>query len=120
VPTQVGPPLGPAIQGAIGGTTGTCTCDCRDGYSGHGCETADPCVATSDSSDDGTDGNFYCNLKVLNFNPRRQLISGSDGNVYCINLKVPAFKIPSEDGSDGNFYCINLKVLNFNPLRRWG
>ena len=70
--------------GSIGGTTGTCTCTscnigseglncaiCSVGYAGSDCSafaagysgsdcSADPCVATSTSIDDGSDGNFYC------------------------------------------------------------
>ena len=59
--------------GVIGGVAGQCTClscnagfggancaDCATGYSSDDCSTAADCVGTSTSTDDGTDGNFYC------------------------------------------------------------
>jgi hypothetical protein len=59
--------------GVVGGVAGGCTCTscnpgfggancavCATGYSGDDCSVAADCVGTSTSTDDGTDGNFYC------------------------------------------------------------
>jgi len=48
--------------GTIGGTTGSCTChSCDAWYNGASCQTsATLCTASSDSSKDGSDGEFYC------------------------------------------------------------
>ena len=119
---------------SIGGTTGSCTCmcatgyatpscaTCAAGYSGAGCS-PDPCVATSTSTDDGTDGNFYC----INGGS----IGGTTGSCTCscshIGFAAPncagcatgysggscipdpcvATSTSTDDGTDGNFYCVN-------------
>ena len=60
--------------GNIGGFTGLCSCtSCNTGFGGPNCATCpegysgspplcspDPCQASSTSTDDGSDGNFYC------------------------------------------------------------
>jgi hypothetical protein len=84
----------------------------------------DPCAGTTNPSDDGSDGNFYC---INGGSPSG--ISGSCGCTDCnegfggANCAVCAAgytgdncenanaciatSTPSDDGSDGNFYCIN-------------
>ena len=78
-------------------------------YSFSGC--AAPCQATSTTTDDGSDGNFYC------------INGGATGGFapvcfcYCqdgyrgTNCEIAdpcqATSTPTDDGSDGNFYCIN-------------
>jgi hypothetical protein len=60
--------------GSVGGYGSSCTCTCTTGVGGPNCAicatgysrsppddcSPDPCQATSDSTDDGSDGNFYC------------------------------------------------------------
>ncbi|GMI33927.1 hypothetical protein TrCOL_g13243 [Triparma columacea] len=122
--------------GSIGGNTGSCTCTscnmgsegvncatctaqftgsdcatCIAGYSGSDCTTADPCVATSTSTDDGTDGNFYCiNGGSIGGNTGSCTCTGCDGysGLNCQTADpCRAVSNTAADGSDGDFYCIN-------------
>ena len=86
----------------------------------------DPCTATSNPSDNGSDGNFYC----VNGNIMGTSGNGVAGTCYCrcnIGFGDPncatceagysgttcaaddcvATSTPTDDGSDGNFYCVN-------------
>eukprot|EP00520_Triparma_pacifica_P008787 CAMPEP_0118636156 /NCGR_PEP_ID=MMETSP0785-20121206/2462_1 /TAXON_ID=91992 /ORGANISM="Bolidomonas pacifica, Strain CCMP 1866" /LENGTH=2563 /DNA_ID=CAMNT_0006527243 /DNA_START=9 /DNA_END=7697 /DNA_ORIENTATION=- len=102
--------------GVVGGTVGSCTCtNCGAGYSGTSCATADPCTSSTDPSDDGLDGVYYC---------LRGDIGGTTGACTCTNCEAgytgsncdvadicSSSTNPEHDGSDGNFYCINGGIV---------
>lgn len=80
--------------GTAGGTSGSCTCifcnsgfngsncaACVVGYSGSDCTTADPCIATSISTDGGSDGKFYC----INGGAA----GGTTGSCTCTSCDMP-------------------------------
>ena len=89
-------------------------CICNTGYYNRplfmNCETAHPCSATNNPTDDGVDGNFYCTAGGT--------ISGFTGGCACtcstgysgagcLGDPCVGTTEPTDDGSDGNFYCIN-------------
>ena len=98
--------------GTAGGTAGACTCTCKPGHEGNGCETASACTASSDSSKDGTDGTLHCSTQY-------GTIGGTTGDCTCTckdgyggsgcetASACSASSNSTKDGSDGTFYCIN-------------
>jgi hypothetical protein len=105
-----------------------CTCTlCDTYYSGSHCEIAQSCQATSEPTDDGSDGNFYCiNGGQVGGMPGSCTCTSCYDNVggpncetcaegytgdapWCF-LNCVTSANPSDDGSlekDGKFYCIN-------------
>ena len=97
-----------AGAGTIGGTTGDCTCTCQSGYGGSGCETAGACSASTDSSNDGTDGSIYCintggiaggTAGTCTCQP------GHEGNGCDTASACTASSDSSKDGTDGTLHC---------------
>ena len=127
-PCNLAPPTNGALGSGCGGSTlqsgQTCQPTCDSGYDLSG-ETscfagtltsatcsAKSCVATTDPTDDGSDGAFYC----INDGT----IGGTTGSCTCTNCAAGyggdscqtaqdcvATTDPTDDGSDGAFYCIN-------------
>ena len=84
---------------------------CPDGYRGARCETAMPCVASTNSSKDGGDGDFHC--------VNGGTIGGTTGSCTCTDCN-PGYESTScqmasactanpldstKDGSDGSIHC---------------
>ena len=98
--------------GTAGGTAGACTCTCKPGHEGNGCDTASACTASSDSAKDGTDGTLHCS-------ELHGTIGGTTGDCTCTCQNgyggsgcetagaCSASSNSTKDGSDGTFYCIN-------------
>ena len=113
------------VNGVIGGITGVCNCTCHAGYSGIHCETANACVATTTTTDNGSDGIFYCinggeiggktGNKVENHPITGENVgctctdcnTGYSGNNCEIANACVATNNEDNDGRDGNFYCID-------------
>ena len=91
------------------------TCQCEEG--GDGGESEAPvetidCVASSDESADGTDGQFYCiNGGTVSGTTGACTCTGCDagyGGANCQTIGAcTGSTVASKDGSDGTFYCIN-------------
>ena len=102
----------------------TCQPTCNSGYTVSGSSScslgtltaatcsADSCTASSLSTKDGTDGNFYC----INGGT----VGGTTGSCTCTSCNAgyggascetagacSTSTDPSKDGADGSFYCIN-------------
>jgi hypothetical protein len=92
-----------------------------EGVSYTGCF-ADPCVASTSSSDDGSDGNFYCvnggsiggygafctcTCPATFGGTHCDSCAVGYGGDSCSAESCKATSTSTDDGSDGNFYCIN-------------
>jgi len=87
------------------------TCVCATGYEGNYCQTASACQDSSDSSKDGSDGDFYCinggTATGTTGSCGCTCADGYEGN-YCQTASAcQVSSDSSKDGSDGDFYCIN-------------
>ena len=98
--------------GTVGGSAGSCTCTCKPGYEGSGCETASACTASSNSTKNGSDGTLHCSAQY-------GTIGGTTGSCTCTCKAgyggsgcetagaCSASSNSTKDGSDGILYCIN-------------
>ena len=97
--------------GTIGGTTNECTCTCAQGWVGSGCQTADACTESLDSSKDGSDGSIHCGehgtVGGVTNSCTCTCDAGWDGSGCETAKACTASSLSTKDGTDGNFYCIN-------------
>ena len=112
--------------GAVEGFSGSCTCTgCDAGYGGANCATCPDgysgtppgscagaaCSATSTSTDDGANGNFYCvnggSIGGITGSCTCTCLTGFNG-ASCENAApCVATSTPTDDGTEGDYYCIN-------------
>jgi len=114
--TRMGEDVNPlyCVNGTVSGMSGNCVCTCDPGFYGTACQLKDSCTASSDPSDDGTNGKIYC--------MNSGFVSGTTGNCGC-DCSGTGFGGPGCDvgttcvasnavmGNNVNpFYCLNGTV----------
>ena len=90
--------------------------ECDAGYSGVSCATADACAATTDSSNDGSDGSFYCiNGGTIGGTTTACTCTSCDagysGSSCATADACVATTDSNDDGSDGNFHCVSTGTI---------
>ncbi len=98
--------------GTVSGTPpDNCICaDCNEGYSGDNCHVADNCTASDRSTDNGSNGNFYC----INDG----VIGGTTGacTCDCTGTGYSGESCETESGGDARRLADGIGVASKAPL----
>ena len=87
-------------NGVVSGVAGSCSCACTQGYSGNGCETAEPCVATTLAAATGDDGNKHC--------VNGGTVGGTTGSCTCTKCNA-GYEQHLAEGLQGNSALLRLE-----------